>query len=85
MRRIDQKDVYCTEVYDKIKDCPDLPSVITTIALMGYRIVRSEKPHDKKYAFGHISIAHPDHESVDNPLWISGYKTMKGRASWVVR
>ena len=84
MRKTFQRDRYCNEVYQAISACPDMPSVITTVALMGYRIARGVKPHDREYSFGHISIAHPDHESVDNPLWVSGYKTINKKASWVV-
>jgi len=80
-----KKDEYCIEVYQAIHECPDMPTVITTVALMGYRIVGGMKPHSHKYGLGHISIAHPDHDSKDNPLWISGYIVLNKRSSWVVR
>jgi len=76
---------YCVDVYQAISECPDMPSVIDIVSSMGYRVVRGIKPHDKEYSHGHISIAHPDHDSYDNPIWVSGYKTINKRASWVVR
>jgi len=80
-----RKSDFCDEVYQAIHDCLDMPAVIDTVTSMGYRVSRGMKPHDKEYGLGHVSIVHPDHDWRDNPLWISGYKVLNKKVSWIVR